>query len=141
MVKIDQEIEVKILHIDREKEKIALGLKQKSASPWENVDDKYPVGSVVKGTVVNVMSYGAFVKLEDGIEGLVHISEMSWTKRINHPSELVHIDDEIEVDGAEHQQGEAGNLARHEADPGQPVGQGGRPLPAGHAWSRARSAT
>ena len=79
------------------------------------------------------MSYGAFVKLEDGIEGLVHISEMSWTKRISHPSELVHIDDEVEVDGARHQQGEAGNLAGHEADPGEPVGQGRRPLPAGHA--------
>ncbi len=97
MVAIDQEIEVQILHVDREKEKIALGLKQKSASPWESVEDKYPVGSVVRGTVVNVMSYGAFVKLEEGIEGLVHISEMSWTKRISHPNELVHIDDEIEV--------------------------------------------
>jgi small subunit ribosomal protein S1 len=97
MVSIDQEIEVQILHVDREKEKIALGLKQKSASPWESVEQKYPVGSVVRGTVVNVMSYGAFVKLEEGIEGLVHISEMSWTKRISHPNELVHIDDEIDV--------------------------------------------
>ncbi len=97
MVHIDEEIEVQILHIDREREKIALGLKQKSASPWEEVEKKYPVGSVVKGTVVNVMSYGAFVKLEEGIEGLVHISEMSWTKRISHPNELVHIDDEINV--------------------------------------------
>ena len=97
MVKIDDELEVQILHIDYEKEKIALGLKQKSKSPWENVGTKYPVNSTVKGTVVNVMSYGAFVKLEDGIEGLVHISEMSWTKRISHPSELVNIDDEIEV--------------------------------------------
>lgn len=97
MVSIDQEIEVQILHIDREKEKIALGLKQKTASPWDTVEQKYPVGSRVKGTVVNVMNYGAFVKLEEGIEGLVHISEMSWTKRINHPSELVQIDDEVEV--------------------------------------------
>ena len=97
MVSIDQEIEVQILHVDREKEKIALGLKQKSASPWESVEDKYPVGSTVHGVVVNVMSYGAFVKLEEGIEGLVHISEMSWTKRISHPNELVHIDDEIDV--------------------------------------------
>jgi small subunit ribosomal protein S1 len=97
MVQIDEEIEVQILHIDYEKEKIALGLKQKTASPWEEVEKKYPVGSRVKGTVVNVMSYGAFVKLEEGIEGLVHISEMSWTKRISHPSELVQIDDEIEV--------------------------------------------
>ncbi|MBN2474766.1 MAG: 30S ribosomal protein S1 [Pirellulales bacterium] len=97
MVAIDQEIEVQILHIDHEKEKIALGLKQKTASPWEQVEEKYPVGSQVRGTVVNVMSYGAFVKLEEGIEGLVHISEMSWTRRISHPSELVQIDDEIEV--------------------------------------------
>jgi small subunit ribosomal protein S1 len=97
MVKIDDEIEVKILHIDYEKEKIALGLKQKSASPWDNVPAKYPVNSSHKGTVVNVMSYGAFVKLEDGIEGLVHISEMSWTKRISHPSEMVQIDQPVEV--------------------------------------------
>ncbi len=97
MVKIDDQLEVMVLHIDYEKEKIALGLKQKSASPWDQVASKYPVGTMVKGTVVNVMSYGAFVKLEDGIEGLVHISEMSWTKRISHPSELVHIDQEVEV--------------------------------------------
>lgn len=97
MVSIDQELEVQILHIDHEKEKIALGLKQRTPSPWETVEDKYPVGSRIKGTVVNVMSYGAFVKLEEGIEGLVHISEMSWTRRISHPSELVQPGDEIEV--------------------------------------------
>jgi small subunit ribosomal protein S1 len=97
VVAIDQEIEIQILHIDYEKEKIALGLKQRTASPWETVEQKFPVGSRIKGTVVNVMSYGAFVKLEEGIEGLVHISEMSWTRRISHPSELVNVDDEIEV--------------------------------------------
>ena len=97
MVRIDDVIEVMVLHVDKDREKIALGLKQKSASPWENVADKYPVGTRVLGEVVNVMSYGAFVKLEEGIEGLVHISEMSWTKRINHPSELVNIGDKIEV--------------------------------------------
>jgi small subunit ribosomal protein S1 len=97
MVSIDQELEVMVLHIDREKQKIALGLKQKGHNPWTNVAEKYPVGSVHKGTVVNVMSYGAFVKLEPGIEGLVHISEMSWTRRVNHPSELVNINDEINV--------------------------------------------
>jgi small subunit ribosomal protein S1 len=97
MVSIDQEIEVQILHIDHEKEKIALGLKQRTPSPWETVESKYPVGSRIKGTVVNVMSYGAFVKLEEGIEGLVHISEMSWTRRISHPSELVQPEQEIEV--------------------------------------------
>jgi len=97
MVQIDQEVEVQVLHIDREREKIALGMKQRTASPWAKVADKYPVGTVCKGSVVNVMSYGAFVKLEDGVEGLVHISEMSWTKRVSHPSELVKPTDEVEV--------------------------------------------
>ncbi|WP_153555515.1 30S ribosomal protein S1 [Roseimaritima sediminicola] len=97
MVSIDQEIEVKVLNIDREKQKIALGLKQKDRNPWENIETKYPVNTAHEGEVVNVMSYGAFVKLEPGIEGLVHISEMSWTKRVNHPSELVNIGDKIEV--------------------------------------------
>ncbi len=97
MVAIDQEIETMILGIDREKQKIALGLKQKSENPWDTVEEKYDVGQKYNGEVVNVMSYGAFVKLEPGIEGLVHISEMSWTKRINHPNELLQIGDEIDV--------------------------------------------
>jgi small subunit ribosomal protein S1 len=97
LLKIDQKIEVKVLNIDREKEKIALGLKQKEASPWEQIEKKFPVGSRVNGTVVNLMSYGAFVRLEDGIEGLVHISEMSWTRRVNHPSELVQPGQDVEV--------------------------------------------
>jgi small subunit ribosomal protein S1 len=97
VVKIDQQLEVYIIKVDKEKEKIALGLKQKTPSPWADVETKYPVGSRVTGEVVNVMGYGAFVKLEPGVEGLVHISEMSWTKRINHPSEQVSIGDQIEV--------------------------------------------
>ena len=97
MVSIDQEIETVILDIDREKQKIALGLKQKTPNPWDTVEEKYDVGKKYRGEVVNVMSYGAFVKLEPGIEGLVHISEMSWTKRINHPSELLQIGDKIDV--------------------------------------------
>lgn len=97
MVSIDQEVEVQVLQIDREKVKIALGMKQMLPNPWDNVEEKYPVGSIHKGEVVNVMSYGAFVKLEPGIEGLVHISEMSWVKRVNHPNELVQIGDQIDV--------------------------------------------
>jgi small subunit ribosomal protein S1 len=97
VVHIDQQLEVYVISVDKDREKIALGLKQKTPSPWANVADKYPVGSKHTGEVVNVMSYGAFVKLEPGIEGLVHISEMSWTKRINHPSEMVAIGDHIEV--------------------------------------------
>jgi small subunit ribosomal protein S1 len=97
VVHIDQQLEVHILSVDKDKEKIALSLKHKTPSPWQEVEKKYPIGSRHSGEVVNVMSYGAFVKLEPGIEGLVHISEMSWTKRINHPSELVAIGDQIEV--------------------------------------------
>ncbi len=97
MVKLDQPIEIKVLNIDKQKAKVALGMKQLEPNPWENVEEKYTVSSIHKGEVVNVMTYGAFVKLEPGIEGLVHISEMSWVKRINHPSELVNIGDEIDV--------------------------------------------
>ncbi len=97
IVRIDDKIEVKVLSIDREKEKIALGLKQKEASPWQDIEGKYPVNTRVKGVVTNIVSYGAFVKLEEGVEGLVHISEMSWTRRINHPSEMVSVGEEIEV--------------------------------------------
>lgn len=97
LVKIDDQIEVVILNIDYEKEKISLSLKEKTPSPWTQVDEKYPIGAKVKGTVVNVMTYGAFVKLEEGIEGLVHISEMSWTKRINHPNEILSVGDVIDV--------------------------------------------
>ena len=97
MLTIGQEIEVRVLGIDKEKEKIALGLKQKTESPWAKVEERYPAGSRVSGQVVNIMPYGAFVKLEDGIEGLVHVSEMSWTRRVNHPSEMVSIEDTVEV--------------------------------------------
>jgi len=97
MVALDQEIEVKVLRVDTERERIALGLKQKQASPWDGIESRYPVASKRVGEVVNIMSYGAFVKLEDGVEGLVHISEMSWTRRINHPSELVKTGDKVEV--------------------------------------------
>ena len=96
-VSIDDEVEVMILSIDRENDKIALGIKQMFADPWENVQENYPAGTRAKGEVVNVMPYGAFVKLEGGVEGLVHISEMSWVKRINHPTDMVQIGDEVEV--------------------------------------------
>ncbi len=97
LVKIGEQIEVKVLNIDFEKEKIALGLKQKEASPWEEIEEKFPIGCRIKGKAVNLVSYGVFVQLEQGIEGLVHVSEMSWTRRVNHPSELVDIGEEVEV--------------------------------------------
>jgi small subunit ribosomal protein S1 len=97
MVAIEDKVEVKILKIDWDRERIALGMKQKEASPWDDIEGKYPKGGEVTGEVVNLMSYGAFVKLEDGVEGLVHIFEMFWTKRVNHPSEIVNIGDKVEV--------------------------------------------
>jgi len=97
MVHLDQEIEAIVLSFDKEKEKIALGLKQLTEDPWSKIEEKYPVGTRTKGDVVNLTSYGAFIKLEAGVEGLVHISEMSWTKRINHPSDMLNVNDQIEV--------------------------------------------
>lgn len=97
VVSLDQEIECVVLSVDKANEKVALGLKQKTPCPWDNIETKYPVGAKVKGKVVNVMNYGVFVRLEEGIEGLVHISEMSWTKRLNHPTEMVNVGDEIGV--------------------------------------------
>jgi small subunit ribosomal protein S1 len=97
VVNIDQEIEVVVLKVDRERERIALGLKQLTPSPWKKVDERYPLGTRVMGEVTNLVPYGAFVKLEEGLEGLVHISEMSWTKRINHPSEILAVGQQVEV--------------------------------------------
>lgn len=97
VVGLDEELECVVIGVDKEHEKISLGLKQKTPSPWEDVENRYPIGARVQGKVVNVMNYGVFVRLEDGIEGLVHISEMSWTRRLAHPSEMVNLNDDIEV--------------------------------------------
>ena len=97
LVKLDQELEVMILDFNEEKDRISLGLKQLQAHPWENVEEKYPVGSTIKGRVVSLTDYGAFVELEKGIEGLIHISEMSWSQHIKHPSQLLTVGQEIEA--------------------------------------------
>ncbi len=97
VVRIDQEIECVVISVDRANEKVSLGLKQKVPNPWESVKDRYPIGEKVKGKVVNIMNYGAFIRLEEGVEGLLHISEMSWTKRIVHPSDMLKLNDVIEV--------------------------------------------
>ena len=96
VVSVGQRLDVMILSFDRETMKISLGLKQLTPNPWENVESRYPVGTRAKGKVVSLMSYGAFVELEKGLEGLVHISEFSWTKRPSHPSEMVKVGDEVE---------------------------------------------
>jgi small subunit ribosomal protein S1 len=97
VVRLDQKVKVKILKVDPASERIALGYKQLQKNPWEGIASKFTVNQRVKGKVVNLMPYGAFVELEPGIEGLVHISEMSWTKRINHPSEILQVGETVEV--------------------------------------------
>ncbi len=97
ILKVGQDIDVVVLDINREKERVSLGLKQKLSNPWENIDAKYQVGVRVKGKVVNLVPYGAFVELEPGVEGLVHVTELSWTKRIAKPSDVLKADQEIEA--------------------------------------------
>ena len=97
MLAIGDKIEVVVLDFNKETNRVSLGLKQKTPNPWEDVDKKYPVGSKVKGKVVNIMPYGAFIELEKGIEGLIHVSGLSWSKRYSHPNELLAIGDVIEA--------------------------------------------
>lgn len=97
MVAVGDEIEVVVINIDREKEKVSLGMKQITPNPWQEVEKKYPVGTRLKGRIVNIVQYGAFVELEKGVEGLIHVSELSWTKRVNNPSEMLAIGDIVEA--------------------------------------------
>jgi len=97
ILKVGQELDVVVLDINREKERVSLGLKQKLTNPWENIETKYPVGARVKGKVVNLVPYGAFVELEPGVEGLVHVTELSWTKRIAKPSDVLKPGQDIEA--------------------------------------------
>src|ERR1700756_1289579 len=97
ILKVGQDVDVVVLDINREKERVSLGLKQKLANPWDSTESKYPVGAKVKGKVVNLVPYGAFVELEPGVEGLVHVTELSWTKRIAKPSDMLKQEQEIEA--------------------------------------------
>ncbi len=97
ILKVGDKVDVKILSFDKESMKVSLGLKQKDANPWVDVDQKFPIGSKVKGRVVNVVPYGIFVELAKGIEGLVHVSEISWSKRVTNPAEIFKVGDTVEV--------------------------------------------
>ena len=88
---------MKVLKIDKDRERISLGLKQTQPSPWDDIEERFPIGAKISGKVVNVLSYGAFIELEEGIEGLVHVSEMSWTRRISNPGEVVSEGQEVDV--------------------------------------------
>ena len=97
MVKVGDQIEVMILDIDLEKERISLGLKQTLSNPWQDIDAKYPIGTRIRGKVVSLAPYGAFVEIEEGVEGLVHVSEISWTKRIQRASDVIKVGEEVEA--------------------------------------------
>ena len=97
ILKVGQDIDVVVLDINKEKERVSLGLKQKMANPWDLIESKFPVGTKVKGKVVNLVPYGAFVELEPGVEGLIHVTELSWTKRIAKPSDVLKQDQEVEA--------------------------------------------
>jgi len=97
MVELGQNLDVMIIGIDKEKGRVALGLKQKEENPWDKIEEKYPTGTKVSGKVVNMLPYGAFIEIEGGIEGLIHVSEMSWTKNISDPSKILHKGDEVEA--------------------------------------------
>ncbi len=97
VVSVGQKIEVMVLSFDPKTERISLGLKQKSENPWKTAGEQYPVGSVVRGRVVSMTDYGAFVQLQEGIEGMVHVSEMSWTRRVRHPNEILELEAEVDV--------------------------------------------
>ncbi len=96
LVNVDDEIEVVVLGINKDKQEISLGMKQTQENPWDRVADRYPIGSVVKGTVRNLTNYGAFIEIEEGIDGLLHVSDMSWTRKISHPNEMVEKGQELE---------------------------------------------
>ena len=97
MVNVGQELEVLILEVDHDRERVSLGLKQATDNPWDSIENKYPVGSRLRGRVVNLVPYGAFVEIEKGVEGLVHVSELSWTKRIARPSDVLSVGQEVDV--------------------------------------------
>jgi len=97
MLNIGDKVKVKILNFDKDENKVSLGLKQLVPHPWENIETKYPEGTIISGKVVNITNYGVFVELESGVEGLVHISEMSWTKKIKHPKQLLKLGDSIKA--------------------------------------------
>jgi small subunit ribosomal protein S1 len=97
VLKVGEEIQVQVIEVNREKERVSLGLKQLKRNPWDDIEIKYPSGAKVRGKVVNLVNYGAFVEIEEGVEGLVHITEFSWTKRINKPGDMLKVGDIVEA--------------------------------------------
>ena len=141
LVQIDDEVEVMVLDINKEKQEISLGMKQTQSNPWDKVADKYPPGTMVKGKVRNLTNYGAFIEIEEGIDGLLHVCDMCWTRKIGHPSEVVEEGPGSRVQGrAQRRSGTQPHRAGPEADGRRPVGdRHPRTATSPGSWSRARS--
>ena len=129
LVNVGDEIQVKVLKFDKEKQRVSLGFKQLTPDPWLDATERYPIGAQVRGRVLSVTDYGAFVELEQGIEGLVHVSEMTWSKRMKHPSKMVKPGDEVDTIILEREPQRPAHLAGHEATAGQSLGATGEQVP------------
>src|SRR5205823_5083568 len=97
LLKVGQQLEVIVLDINKEKERVSLGLKQTQKNPWDEIEKKFTIGSTVKGKIRNMTAYGAFVELDEGIDGMIHVSDLSWTRKVNHPSEVFKKGDVVEA--------------------------------------------
>ena len=125
LVNIGDKIEVVVLGINKEKQEISLGMKQTQTNPWDQVAHKYPPGTMIEGTVRNLTNYGAFIEIEEGIDGLLHISDMSWTRKIGHPNEVLEKGQRITLPGPQRRPGPQADRARSQAaqatTPGRPT--------------------
>ena len=132
MLKVGQEVTVKVLDINKEKERVSLGLKQLQSNPWDKIEERFPIGKRVKGKITNLVPYGAFVELEEGVEGLIHVSELSWTKRIMRPADVLSVGQEVEavVLGVNKEEQKISLGVRQLGS--QPVGRDRAEVPAGH---------
>ena len=133
LFKVNDEIDVVVLKYDQATERVSLGHKQLMADPWTTVMDRFPAGVRVSGKVVSLTDYGAFIELEPGVEGLIHVSEMSWSKRVKHPSKILNVGDTRRSAGARRRSGGAAHFARPQAGREQPVARAGREVPGRHA--------
>ena len=133
------QVEVVVLGINQQKREISLGMKQTQADPWDLVAEKYPPGKTVEGTVRNLTNYGAFVEIEEGIDGLLHVSDMSWTRKIGHPEEVLEKGQLGHLPGPQRRPGTQADRPGAQADAARPVG-GGHPVPLSlrASWSPAR---
>ena len=141
LFKVNDEIDVIVLKYDPATERVSLGHKQLMNDPWSNVIERYPVGARMSGKVVSLTDYGAFVELEAGVEGLIHVSEMSWSKRVKHPSKMLNVGDTRRGDGARRRSRRAAHLARPQAGREQPVARADRASTRSARRSPARCAT